>query len=532
MTAMAGPDPRLTPAPGGEPPAAGGGPGRPEAGGGTPWRRVHKITPVLNAWKVVVAVLAFVAYQATDQIGNLPADVWDTVAAFRARAVLAVVGVLVLVALVASVYSMLAWRRMRFAVTAESVDLHTGILFRQERHARLNRVQAVDVVQPLLGRLFGLAQVRVETAGGGESNVVLGYLREPEAQQLRNEIMARAAGVEVAPAAAGAEPTVVPAAPERELLQVPPGRIVGSLLLSGSTIFFVLVVAGLAALVVVAGSFAPVFGLIPMILGLGGFVWGRFAGEFGFRAAISPDGIRLRHGLLETRTQTVPPGRVQAVVLKQGLLWRRRGWWRVEVNVAGYGEHTPGQNGRPAETVLLPVGSRGEALTALWLVLPDLGVDDPQAVLDAALEGEGDAAGFLTSPARARTLDPLVWRRSGLRITRTALLVRRGRLTRQLDVVPHERTQSLALKQGPLERRFGLAGLHAHSVPGPVVPVAHHLDAQVAGRVLLEQAQRARTARAHEGPEEWLRRVDEAGADAAGHVAGEAGTETGAAPLR
>ena len=62
--------------------------------------------------------------------------------------------------------------------------------------------------------------------------------------------------------------------------------------------------------------------------------------------------------------------------------------------------------------------------------------------------------------------------------------------------------------------------------------MAHHLDAEVAARVLVEQAQRARTARAHEGPEEWLRRVDEAADDAAGQVAGAAGTETGAAPLR
>jgi putative membrane protein len=62
--------------------------------------------------------------------------------------------------------------------------------------------------------------------------------------------------------------------------------------------------------------------------------------------------------------------------------------------------------------------------------------------------------------------------------------------------------------------------------------VAHHLDAGVAARVLVEQAQRARTARAHEGPEEWLRRVDEASDEAVGQVAGEAGTESGAAPLR
>lgn len=491
---------------------------------GPQWRRVHRITPVLNAWKAVVALLFFLVWQVTDQLDTLPTDLWQTMGRFRGVALLVVLGLVVVVAAVATLYSVLAWRRTLFAVGAESVDLHTGILFRQQRHARLNRVQAVDVVQPLLGRLFGLAQVRVETAGGGGSNVVIGYVPEAEAQALRNEIMARAAGVEVpAPGEVGAGP--VAAAPERQVLEVPATRIIGGLLLSGGMIGFVLTVVGLVVAAVVVGSVAPVFGVLPALLGSGGYLWSRFAGEFGFRSALSPDGIRLRHGLLETRTQTLPPGRVQAVELSQALLWRRRGWWRVQVNVAGYGAETAGNN--VVETVLLPVGGRGEALTSLWLVLPDLGVEDHRELLDAALGGAGGGAGFLTSPRRARWVDPLAWRRTGLRITGTAMVVRRGRLVRRVVVVPHERTQSLALSQGPLERRLGLADLHAHSVPGPVTPVVPHLDAELARDLLLEQARRARTARAAEGPEEWMRRVAVPGPDDVPGPAGDRPTRAG-----
>ena len=39
----------------------------------------------------------------------------------------------------------------------------------------------------------------------------------------------------------------------------------------------------------------------------------RVLGEYGFTVAESSDGLRLRHGLLDKRTQTIPPGRVQAV---------------------------------------------------------------------------------------------------------------------------------------------------------------------------------------------------------------------------
>ena len=63
--------------------------------------------------------------------------------------------------------------------------------------------------------------------------------------------------------------------------------------------------------------------------------------------------------------------------------------------------------------------------------------------------------GFLSSPPAARWLDPFGWRRNGFRVTREALLMRRGRLRRRLDVVPHARTQSCGLVQGPLQRRSG-----------------------------------------------------------------------------
>ncbi|GAA4418572.1 PH domain-containing protein [Georgenia halophila] len=494
------------------------------------WRSVHKITPILNAWKVVVAVVVATVWQLGDELQNIP-EVWERFERYRTTALLIILGIVLVVAVVAGIYSWLAWRRMKFAVTSESVDLHSGILFRRQRHARLVRVQAVDVVQPLLGRIFGLGQVKVETAGGNESNVIIGYLKEAEAQALRNEVMARAAGVAGPPAgqAPGGQPSggqahaeagapddasasspLFVAAPERQMLHVPAGRLVGSLVLSPVLIFFILFIVGLGVAAYFAGSAAPIFGTLPALLGWVAALWGRFAGEFHFRVAISPDGIRLRHGLLESRSQTLPPGRVQAVQLTQPLLWRPAGWWRVRINVAGYGA-AEGSGGN-VETVLLPVGPRGDALTALWLVLPDLGVADPRAVLDAALDGSGEAGGFRTSPRRARWLDPLTWRRNALFITGTALLIRSGRWTRNLVVVPHERTQSLALEQGPLERRCRIANLHAHSVSGPVTPVVFHLDEMLARHVLVEQAARARTARAAEGPEEWMRRVEAAGA--------------------
>jgi putative membrane protein len=192
---------------------------------------------------------------------------------------------------------------------------------------------------------------------------------------------------------------------------------------------------------------------------------------------------------------------VQAVRLQQPLLWRRVDWWRVEINVAGYGFSQTNQN---VESVLLPVGTRQDAITALSLVLPELGVDDAGHVIDEGLSGMTTDGGFTCAPRSSVWVDPVAWRRNGFRVTPRALLTRSGRITRELAVVPHERTQSLALTQGPLQRKLGLASFEVHSTPGPVSPTARHLAGATAAALLDEQSRRARIARSTAGPEQWM----------------------------
>jgi putative membrane protein len=395
--------------------------------------------------------------------------------------------------------AVLSWRMTRFRVTEEALELRQGILFRRHRQARLDRVQSVDLVQPFLARLAGLARITLEVAGGSGSSVALSYLTEAQATDLRNHLLARAAGVSY-------EGETAPEAPERHALEVPVTRLLGSLALSGPAIALVLGAAGVAIAAVVVGQPGPLVVMVPWLLGTVGALWSRFSGGFGFRVAISPDGLRLRHGLLEQRRQTVPPGRVQAVRISQSLLWRSRDWWTVRANIAGYG--AAGGPGDSGGDVLLAVGTRDEAVGVLALVLPDLGVlpsEAPGAVVDAGLTGRDPADGYLTAPPRARWVDPIGWRRIGVRVTGEAVLIRRGVLWRRLDIVPHARTQSLGVVQGPLQRRLGLASFRLHSTPGPVVPEVPHLTEPVAARLLAEQAVRAEAARAAAGPERWMR---------------------------
>ena len=456
------------------------------------WRPLHPLTPFVRGWKVVAAALVLVGQQRGGDLvqHGLPS---------RTEALITLAAIVAL-ALLAGVYALLAWRRARYRVDGHVLQLRTGVLFRQERQAPLDRLQAVDVVRPLLARFFGLAELNLEVAGSGDSSIRLSLLREADAQALRSTLLARAAGLTY-------EGDVAPEAPEREVLTVPVARTVESLLRNGSTLFGLMLLVGTVVAAVVLGSPAPLVALLPIGFTIVSVVWTRFTGGFGFRIATSPDGVRLHHGLLTTRSQTVPPGRVQAVRMRQPLLWRSRDWWRVEVNVAGYGGLRSTDDGGADEHLLLTVGTRAEALMVVGLALPELAVaaDIGVAVVAAALTGRDAAGGFTSSPRAARLLDPIGWRRHGVLVTRAVLLARRGVLVRELDLVPHARTQSLALQQGPLQRRLGLASFALHSTRGPVRPSVQHLPADVAAALLHQQAERAMSARAdsaHDG--RWM----------------------------
>ncbi|MBW1598946.1 PH domain-containing protein [Streptomyces sp. JJ38] len=461
------------------PDAAGGGetaPGAeaPDGDGAAPdaapdgkGRRLHPVTPWRRAWAPIAALVVFAVqdYERT-----------------RAWTEELTVGWLVLafavVVPMAAVYGFLSWWATHYTVTDTELRIRTGLVFRRVAHIRLDRIQAVDVSRPLLARVAGVAKLKLDVVGTNEKDE-LAYLGESEAVALRAELLARAAGIvpEAAPEAGEA--------PERELVRVPPGMLTVALLLMGTGWGL------LAALVVVPGTLwwlsgsvtAAIAAGLPMLGGAWVSTVGRYLTEYDWKVAESPDGLRLDHGLLNREHATVPPGRVQAVRVLEPLLWRRRGWVRVELAVAGGGAGE-------APTVLLPVAERAVAAGVLATVLP--GVDVAEAVAAAR-----------PAPPRSRFAVPVWWRGYGHGVTDAVFVTRHGRLRRVLELVPHAKVQSVRRTQGPWMRRLGLADVHVDHGANAAV-VARLRDAGEATDILAAQAERSRTGRRIARPERWL----------------------------
>ncbi|MEV0180664.1 PH domain-containing protein [Streptomyces sp. NPDC050625] len=425
-------------------------------------RRLHPVTPFRRAWAPVAVIAGWAVHdpnQAQEQLTRLTTT-------------MLLAGLAALVP-VAALYGFLSWWFTHFSVTDRELRIRTGLLFRRTAHIRLERIQAVDVTQPLLARVAGVAKLRIDVVGADKKDE-LAFLGEGEARALRAELLARAAGF--APETA----REVGEAPARELMRLPARELAISLVLTGAT-WGSLVAALVVPPVLWLATHSVVTVLatgLPLLGAAGASSVGRFVAEYDWTVGESPDGLRIDHGLLDRTHETVPPGRVQTVRIVEPLLWRRRGWVRVELDVAG-----------SSNSVLVPVAPRAVAESVVARVLPGVTVPPLRSLA--------------RPPRRAGRCVPLWWRGYGIAVTDTVFAARQGLLRRRLSLVPHAKVQSVRLTQGPWERLWRLADVHVDTGADKTV-TARLRDAQQAAALLQSQAERSRTGRRDARPDRWM----------------------------
>ncbi|MFD5568052.1 PH domain-containing protein [Streptomyces cadmiisoli] len=425
-------------------------------------RRLHPVTPLRRAWAPVAVLIGWALHD--------PDGAQRQLTRLTTTTLLTALGVLIPAA---ALYGFLSWWFTHFAVTETELRIRTGLLFRRTAHIRLERIQAVDVTQPLLARVAGVAKLRLDVIGADKKDE-LAFLGESEARALRAELLARAAGF--APETA----REVGEAPSRRLVNVPPRVLAVSLLLTGAT-WGTLIAALVVPLVLwlfTHNLWTVLATAVPLIGAAGASSVGRFVTEYDWTVAESPDGLRIDRGLLDRAHETVPPGRVQSVRIVEPLLWRRHGWVRVELDVAG-----------SSNSVLLPVAPREVAVSVVTRVLPGVTVPVP--------------ASMSPSPRRAARCVPVWWRGYGFTVTDAVFAARHGLLRRTLALVPHAKVQSVRLTQGPWMRLWKVADVHVDNGAGKAV-TARLRDAHEAAELLRAQAERSRTGRKGALPDRWM----------------------------
>ena len=412
------------------------------------YQRVHRLTPLLRLWSVILALIAAFALNV-----NMAAlrDIFAFITgehrgeALRDTA-LALAGFIAVCAVVWLV-SGLWWRRMGYRLGAEELSLRRGLLSVQLRTARYDRTQAVDVVEPVIARLFRLAAVRVETAGGQSSVIEIAYLKKSDAEALRDDILARVHGAPISQTETPAEePALVP--------EIPIARSLIAAALRTSTLFL----AGFLILVVVTRL--PLSTALPILVGALPNAWNVLDSSWRYTARTDGEVLNITYGLADRRRQSIRLDRIHAVQITQPFLWRPLGWYEVRVSVAGYGASASGK--ASGSTRILPVGTLAQARQFL----------------------PADAAPTYASPARAKWVSPLDYRQQTVALTGDYVIVRNGRLNRRIKAIHTSHIQELTYRRGPISQALGLATVGLDLVQGPVRMDARNLTLADAAALL------------------------------------------------
>lgn len=406
----------------------------------------------------------------------------------------------------------LQYLRFRYWVTPDEMVIVSGVLTQRKRVIPLDRVQNVEIEQPVLPRLFGLARVKVETAGSGKTEGVIEYVTMAEAQRLRGvvrrlqqgptpavqapAVQAPAAQAPAAPEPASLEARAAPGEEEaapRTLFALSTREVLLSGMMRFSFLYIVLAFSGLQyfnvdpdeiADLFVRGPLRPLaatFEASPWLAGLATVLVAVLLSWLtgiavnlnryhGFRLALEGDKLHRRSGLLTVYEGTIPLRRIQTLELRTNPLMRRFGWYALALQTMGIDEKergrqlaTPFSQRRDIEQQApllypfrLPEAFRPVARVHVRRVLVRSGLVLALAVGGLALVWKAALWGLTLAPLAALHA-VLAYRHHGYWLDGDVLYVRRGVLRQRLWIVPLARLQVLLLSATFFQRRLGVA---------------------------------------------------------------------------
>ena len=291
--------------------------------------------------------------------------------------------------------STIRFMTLRFVIRNSELVVTEGLLFRKVRIVPVQRIQNVDLVQNVLHRLIGVAEVRVETASGTEPEAVLRVLSLTKIARLREAIFSRRPEGLPDPVAGDlvAAATVATSDPARSetVLQIPTGWLVRAGLASNRGFVMVGILLGLyfqfdqdfkflekwniqQATEWLTGNFGfwgqLLIGILAalvllILLRLVGIAW--FLLHFhGYRLVRIGEDLRISCGLFTKVSATVPVPRVQFISVHQNLIMRWMGMASIRIETAGGA-------GNEKESATTTVGRR-------WFI-PVLPVDQVPSIL-------------------------------------------------------------------------------------------------------------------------------------------------------
>jgi putative membrane protein len=421
----------------------------------------------------------------------------------------------------------------RYRFDPDEMVVRKGWIFRSERHIPYARIQNIDAVQNVFHRLLGVAEVRVETASGGEAEARMTVLPAEALAEMRRFVFA-------------GEPSTAPAAPVTDdrtaegdadlLLRLRPRELLlygfiesrGAVVMAGAVgllwefglfdrfldaatggemarrgllreIVRSAIGDGGPSLALVARAVVA-FAALLLVLRVLSMVWA-FVRLHGFTVRRAGEDLRIDYGLLTRIIGTVPLQRIQTLSISDSPLHRLFRRVSVHVDTAGGTGSSAQPTRREPVAPLIPAGHID---TLLEKLLPTVTLKEvawlpphPHAFRRVVFRGCVVTVvtclllGFLLrwwTFAAAAVLVGWTWFYAGRYISHLgwalvgdAIVFKTGWLWRRVTIARFSKIQVVTRLESPFDRRLGMATVQvdtagtadaAHSVAIPFLPAS------------------------------------------------------------
>lgn len=428
---------------------------------------------------------------------------------------------------------------LRYSIQNGELTVQSGMIFRRLRKVPTSRIQNIDLVQNVLHRLFGVAEVRVETASGTEPEATLRVLSLAQVENLRSKVRSAASANQAQSTSelSEAEQSQTSQTNISEVLRIPLSWLVKAGLASNRGMVMVGFAFGLYYqnlgeegrdfrnlrdqlrgisnflpdmgegwqmwLVYASATIAVL--LLIRLLGIGWFIL-RF---FGYRLSQQGDDFKISCGLFTKVSATVPVRRIQFISIHRSVFMRWLGLASIRIETAG----GAGKNNENATTSVskrwfIPVVPESQIAELMSTIRPDL--EWTEKSFDWQPLARRAASRFirvaivmtiflmLVGVALSRpwgwvpgvVLSPLlIWyaikRSRSTKYTRIGegVIFRSGVFTRKTSITFFEKVQGASISQSPFDRRWGMRTLTVDTAaagPANHVISVRYLDAAFA----------------------------------------------------
>ncbi|QEG22430.1 PH domain-containing protein [Mariniblastus fucicola] len=426
------------------------------------------------------------------------------------------IGIAAVIFVLSIVAATVRYLTLRYSIQNGELAVQSGLLFRRLRKIPTSRIQNIDLVQNVLHRMFGVAEVRVETASGTEPEATLRVLSLKQVEQLRAKVKSAAksdANVPAIPGIADSEGESTTESTATELLRIPISWLVKAGLSSNRGMVLVGFmfgiyyqnlpdddrdfrnvrdrIEGMSNIIPDLGDGLQFWAvwtvatlallLLIRILGVGWFIL-RF---FGYQLTQQGDDFKISCGLFTKVSATVPVKRIQFISIHRSMIMRWLGLASIRIETAG----GAGKNSEDATTTVskrwfVPVVPESKLTELMNVIRPQLDWQEqsfdwqPLAIRASSrfvrgsiimtfvlmLVGLGVSRPWGWVPGLV--LCPLlIWyavKRS--RSTKYAridkgVVFRSGVFTKKTSITFFEKIQGASLSQTPFDRRWGMRTL-------------------------------------------------------------------------